>query len=558
MKNADPLLSKLVLIGTPSISVLVLASYFLDPVNLPKLLLLAVVGVPALLLTIIFSRSEIWTKYKVIVILVSIFIVQSLISTMFSQKAFVTTFYGDNGRNTGLLTYLCLSSLFLAALTLKTRRQFQLLVRGFLIVAITNIVYSLLVLTTGKDIIPWTNPYKTILGTFGNPNFLSSFLGISVSIFAVLLLDDDRKKPYRFSSLLAIPISLFLIMKTNSIQGFLIVALTLSLLLIIWIRSTNLRKINYLLIPSMFVSGVLAILGMLQIGPLANYLYKDSVTYRGEYWQAGLNMANHSPLYGVGFDSYGDLFRQFRDATALIRPGVDVVTNTAHNVYIDILASGGYPLFIAYTGIQLIALFSALKAFINNKGFDSTFTGLFLIWIGYQAQSLISINQIGLAVWGWVSTAALIAYSQSISKFGTHADSVNGTQKKTNAQVMSHPLSGTMVILGMVLGFLLVSPLVLTEASWRNSLEKGSLPEIEQNIGKFPKVSARYQFGIQHLGGNQLGDLAYKYAKEAVIFNPNDYQTWRILFQLPQATESEKQNAKVNLRRLDPLNQEWK
>ena len=558
MKNADPVISKLVIIGTPSISVLVLASFFLDPVNLPKLLLLAIVAFPALLLTIIFSRSEIWTKYKVIVVLISIFLVQSLVSSVFSQKAFVITFYGDNGRNTGLLTYLCLCSLFLAALTLKTRHQFQLLVKGFLIAAIINIIYSLLVLATGKDIIPWTNPYKTILGTFGNPNFLSSFLGISVSIFAVWSLDNSRKKLYRFSSVLAIPVSLFLIEKTNSLQGFLIVALTLSLLSIIWVRTSKIPKFNYFLIPSMFISGASAVLGMLQIGPLASYLYKDSVTYRGEYWQAGLNMANNSPLFGVGFDSYGDLFRQFRDPTALIRPGVDVVTNTAHNVYIDVLASGGYPLFVAYTGIQIFALISALKAFNKIKGFDSTFTGLFLIWIGYQAQSLISINQIGLAVWGWVSTAALIAYSNSINEFGLLAESMNRSQKKTNAEMMTHPIAGTMVISGMVLGFLVISPLVLTEASWRNSLEKGSLPEIEQNIGKFPKVSARYQFGIQHLGGNQLGDLAYKYAKEAVVFNPNDYQTWRILIQLPQTTESEKQNAQVNLRRLDPLNPEWK
>jgi O-antigen ligase len=448
--------------------------------------------------------------------------------------------------------------LFLATLTLKTKPQFQHLANGFLIVATINIIYSLLVLATGKDIIPWTNPYKTILGTFGNPNFLSSFLGISVSIFAVWSLDNSRKKLYRFSSVLAIPFSLFLIDKTNSLQGFLIVALTLSLLSIIWIQSSKFSKINYFLIPSFFASGVSAILGMLQIGPLANYLYKDSVTYRGEYWQAGLNMANSSPLVGVGFDSYGDLFRQFRDAAALVRPGVDVVTNTAHNVYIDILASGGYPLFIAYAGIQLFALISAIKAFSKIKGFDPTFTGIFLMWIGYQAQSLISINQIGLAVWGWVSTAALIAYSHSISELGSQAESSNGTRKKTNPQVMTHPIAGTMVISGMVIGFLIISPLVLTEANWRNSLEKGSLPAIEQNIGKFPKVTARYQFGILHLGGNQLGDLAYKYAKEAVSFNPNDYQTWRILIKFPQTTESEKQNAKVNLRRLDPLNPEWK
>jgi hypothetical protein len=34
-------------------------------------------------------------------------------------------------------------------------------------------------------------------------------------------------------------------------------------------------------------------------------------------------------------------------------------------------------------------------------------------WICYQTQSLISINQVGLALWGWVLTGALIAYERA-------------------------------------------------------------------------------------------------------------------------------------------------
>lgn len=558
MKNVDPVLSKLVIIGTPAISVLVLASFFLDPVNLPKLLVLTIVAIPALLLIIFFTWEELFKKYKIVIIFLALFVLQSAISSVFAEKAFVTTFYGENGRNTGLLTYLCLCSMFLAALALKTRLYFQYLVNGFLIVAAVNIVYSSIVLTTGKDLIPWSNPYKTILGTFGNPNFLSSFLGIASSVFAIVALDRTIQRSYRGISLIAVPTSLFLVFKTNSLQGFLVSALTFSILVVMWFSKSLFSRVNYFLLPFFLITGVTAILGMLQIGPLKNLLYKDSVTYRGEYWQAGINMANNSPLVGVGFDSYGDLFRQFRDASALIRPGVDVTTNTAHNVYIDVLASGGYPLLLAYLGIQILALISVLKAFRKIKSFDSTFSGLLLIWVGYQAQSLISINQIGLAIWGWVSTAALIAYSRLILENDLHLESITVKPLKTKVQQITHPLAGTIVITGMVLGFFTIAPLVLAESSWRNSLEKGYLPSIEENIGKFPKVTARYQFGIKHLGGNQLDDLAYKYAKEALQFNPNDYQTWRLLIQFPQATDSEKQIAKENLHRLDPLNPEWK
>jgi hypothetical protein len=36
----------------------------------------------------------------------------------------------------------------------------------------------------------------------------------------------------------------------------------------------------------------------------------------------------------------------------------------------------------------------------------------FTAWTCYQVQSLISINQVGLALWGWILTGALIAYEE--------------------------------------------------------------------------------------------------------------------------------------------------
>ena len=89
-------------------------------------------------------------------------------------------------------------------------------------------------------------------------------------------------------------------------------------------------------------------MGALQRGPLTAYLYKESVTLRGEYWQAGWNMARQFPFTGVGMDAYGDWYRRARDSQALILPGPETVTNAAHNIPFDILSNGGWPLFITY------------------------------------------------------------------------------------------------------------------------------------------------------------------------------------------------------------------
>lgn len=64
-----------------------------------------------------------------------------------------------------------------------------------------------------------------------------------------------------------------------------------------------------------FVStGIIAILGMLQVGPLTDLLYKSSVTVRGYYWNAGIQMLKQSPLTGVGVDRYGAFLKSIENS----------------------------------------------------------------------------------------------------------------------------------------------------------------------------------------------------------------------------------------------------
>ena len=82
--------------------------------------------------------------------------------------------------------------------------------------------------------------------------------------------------------------------------------------------------------------GALGTLGVFNLGPLARILYKSSITFRGEYWQAGMNMAKDNFFFGLGPDSYGLYYREFRNESATRIPGLNVTTDTAHNVLIDI------------------------------------------------------------------------------------------------------------------------------------------------------------------------------------------------------------------------------
>ncbi len=59
---------------------------------------------------------------------------------------------------------------------------------------------------------------------------------------------------------------------------------------------------------------------------------------------------------------------------------------------------------------------------------------------------------------------------------------------------------------------------------------------------------------IQNLEQSNFQSLARKYALEAVAWNPEAYDLWRILFLISESTPEEKNLAIQNMKRLDPLN----
>ena len=80
---------------------------------------------------------------------------------------------------------------------------------------------------------------------------------------------------------------------------------------------------------------------MLQVGPLERFLYKDSVSVRGYYWRAGIEMFNDNPLFGVGLDNYGSFFKEYREVGYPLKYGYSLTSTNAHNVFIQHFATGG-------------------------------------------------------------------------------------------------------------------------------------------------------------------------------------------------------------------------
>ncbi len=306
------------------------------------------------------------------------------------------------------------------------------------------------------------------------------------------------------------------------------------------------------------VAGIFALLGALQIGPLTSYIYKVSVSLRGQYWLAGWNTGEAHPLTGAGMDALGDWYRRARDVRAIELPGVNTVVNTAHNVFMDMFAFGGWPLLLSYTFITLLGAKSLLNLILRTKQYDPILAVFATAWAGYQLQSIISINQIGLAVWGWVLTGALVSYEKIMCKSGDEEVSTNETARARRVNVADQQ---TKIVLSSsvfgIVGLLIALPPFAADVKWRSAQTLRAIQAIEESMKPSffnPPNLVKYLNNIQLFEENNLTDLAHKYALESVEWNPESYDLWRALYFVRNSTPEEKALALKNMKRLDPLN----
>jgi hypothetical protein len=266
-------------------------------------------------------------------------------------------------------------------------------------------------------------------------------------------------------------------------------------------------------------------------------------------------MAREFPFTGVGMDSYGDWYRRLRDTQALVMPGPNTVTNAAHNVNFDVLAYGGWPLFLAYLGLIILTIISIVKLTLRFKKYDPIFVALTVGWVCYQIQALISINQIGLAIWGWILGGAIVAYEASTRESSQAQPIVDKKQKiRSSNENFSPQLIGG---LGLVIGFLVAVPPLSADMSWRSALQSQQVEKVQAALEPGylqPLSSARLASAVQLFEQSNLPDLAYSFAKKGIEFNPNYYDAWKVLYFISKSTQADKDLAFKNMQRLDPNN----
>jgi O-antigen ligase len=534
-------LDQIVLWGAGTTTLLVTPFFSYDPINVPRFIVLFVFGSIGFFLILVSRKKWLATKYRGVLGASILFIVWGLVATIASGVNLIEGLFGVTGRQTGLFAYFALTALMVSGVLSSSEKLNRKLVFTLVGMGALSGLYGVLQ-SLGRDPFDWINPYSPVFGFFGNPNFQASFMGIA-AVAAVAMASESAAKPrIRFALLVFVGLALFNIYKSKSQQGYLVFLAGVVLVGYLFFRGNyKLNKLTPLYLFASVVGFVAIVIDVLQKSPWRSILYKESVTFRGDFWRAGWKMTIDNPVFGVGLDGYRDHYKASRDVVTALRPGSDAMNDSAHNVFLDISSGGGFPLLIIYVFLIGLTIFSAIRVIRRSQGFNVVFAAVLGAWVAYLVQLLISINQLGLAVWGWVLMGVIIGYE------------INTREKVEVVKIK--PVNSTVAIgLGFVLGLGVGLPLMVADATFRSTVQSGDVVKIEASARQWPQSVSRMTLAAQILREGKLPERSILIAREAVAFNPMNFEAWKELSLQPNATEQERTEALATMKKLDPYN----
>jgi len=524
-----------------------------DPFNTPKLIA-AVLGSAWVFGYVIQNFQKIKVKKNTshfyLLIMIFIFVISQFVALL-NTDIFKVGLIGETQRRNGFLFYLAMAVILLYAATIINFDNIFQLLSGTLLIGLVLVSYGSLQIL-GRDFVKWNNPHNSMLGTLGNPNFASALIALIVLIALFLIVYGSLNAIYKLISIIIIILGFNAIYQSNSRQGFFVIAI--GILLFASILAITKNKIFGVVVPMFsLISITLGIFGMLQKGPLAYYLYKDSVSVRGFYWKAAVNMFESAPLTGVGLDAYGSYFKEFRDPQYSLRYGYELTSSNAHNTFLQMFATGGFMVGATYCLLLIIILFMGIKNVNKSNGTKQKVSiALLSIWIAYQAQSLISIDNVGISIWGWVLGGAIIGLHQSQAK--EESKNMNNFDKDINLSRII--ISSLFLIPGVFVSVLLhrqEADLWVAKAAILQNPKNQELAllnaqkVLDNSLGdpfyKFESAQIFYEFGRTAIAEQQIGELYTSDPKNLYYLDwlvRNDIRKGEYLGALDKALQIEK------------------
>lgn len=525
MKSSQlPYGAKFLLTGS-ALATLSIWTNFFDAFTFPKFVLIFMLAINAVALLFI-NRKEL-ISLKIYLVGTSVFIGLFLYAVI-SGDVLHTSLFGVQGRNMGFLSYL---SLGIISLVFASWANGQVVSSTLFIFKLTAGVLVLYGCLQAFDIDPfdWNLVYEGIIGNFGNPNFMSVMSGLSAAAFlSVFLTSNKRATAYKLTHLATGSLSLIALYYSKSTQGWLVFAIAMSPLIYVRLMKYGLKIARAFLVAGISLFAFIGI-ALFNKGPFASFIYQQSLEFRSDFWSIAWRMASANPWNGVGIDRYQNYYREYRTLEQVNRVGAEDFSDSAHNIYLHLAATGGFPLAIAMLALNLYVAYRFIVAIKRITQHQEFIALVFGIWLAIQGQSLISVEYPSISLWSWISAGLGVGISY------------RGSTSKNPEVALSAKYGGlfaTTILLGSSLFYLVPA------ANAQSSLLKGFYAFVEK--GDLEAISTKATFlremeskdphnpTLPILSANSLfQDGAYREAaaasRRAIKIDDHDYRSWWFL-----------------------------
>ena len=562
------------LIYTACITTLIVIPPLLDPFNLPKLLYLVIAT--GIFLVLFLRKLEyvssanlkkvIWVAPTLTSIL--------LISGLANNQQLHQIFLGTYQRNLGILSYFSFAVFFTLIAINRNIDVPNLIIAalGFLggVLSIIGFIQRSEALKVSAALAA-----VSVKTTFGNIDMAAAFLGMTGTATIFLILRTKFFLIIKIVLLISYYCHYNLLFDSPAKQGRVLFVLGSAFVVGFWLITNKKRWIKFfglgywLAVLNLLI---LASVALFSHGPLKNIFQSDkaSLDDRIRFSKVAIKMGLDNPIFGVGVDEFGNWFRRYQsieDFQIIKQTGAGNVDNP-HNLFMQFFATGGFPLVIFYLVFTAFILYRSAIAI--SKGKDKFLVGgLFSVWAVFQVQSLFSIDQISITIWGWILAGGLV----SLSYFNLQNDHTDFTEKNKQAEtikIKNLKLTTLVIIFAQIPSFYMIT-VVKNHIDFGNGADKLRFTNpqsnsVASNSENFLKVSLNNNepylrvMAVRLLNDFGQLDLMLTLSKETVKNHPNYFEGWDTLAAIYEQTgrKSLAVDARQRTVELDPLNEELK
>ena len=457
-----------------------------------------------------------------------IWIISSLFSTFFALHL-PTAIFGYYTRWTGGLTsiicYVLLIQIFSNCLVFPEPRRMVL--KAIWLSLCVIVIYALLQ-KLGIDKGLWAeSPQARVFSTFGQPNWLSSYL-VAFTLPLLIFLREEQDNIKRFLQFLFVSM-LVAIGLTYSVSGFvgLVIAVGIYLLLLNRSKVKRTHLLGFLLSAALLIGGV-------AISPKIYQRIKDTGSIRLIVWQASVTAFRNSPIerkiIGFGPGNFAYAFLPYRPVELNNTVEWDFLFNKPHNEFLDILINQGL------IGLVWMISWIGLVTYITlHPKKDSNLPTLYAYYAGFI--SLIVTSFFGFLV--IPTTLALVYLSVMVVIEGSFYQIRDISFVKGNLKGGKIILGSGLIIFGMLAalwtvryfiadyhyaqaddlggaGFTLLAIQELETATKYNTFE----PRYQSSLGYYLTQLAKET--KEPVSKNDLANLADSSLKKAFNMNPHN------------------------------------